>query len=150
MTDNPIKLVVAGGKGHNYDKSIDKLVKKNNLAGDVFFPGYVNEEDKAALMKGADIFVFPSFYEGFGLPIVEAMTLGVPVIASDIAPHREIARDSALFFDPGIPGQLTQKLRELLNNNVEKNSLSEMGKAQARNFSWEISADKALEVFSKL
>ena len=150
MKNNPIRLVIAGGKGYNYDKLIDQLVKKNNLAEDVYFPGYINEEDKAALMKGADIFVFPSFYEGFGLPIVEAMSLGVPIIASDIPSHREIARDSALFFNPKVSGELAQKLRELLNNSVERSSLSERGIAQSQKFSWEESARKILSVFSKM
>jgi len=150
MKDNPIKLVIAGGKGHNYDKLIDKLIKKNNLAKDVFFPGYIDEEDKAALIKGADIFISPSFYEGFGLPIIEAMSLGVPIIVSDIPPHREIACDSALFFNPKVSGELAQKLRELLNNSIERSSLSEREIVQSQKFSWEESARKILGVFSKL
>ena len=147
---NPLKLVIAGGKKHNYDKLIDRAVKKNNLAEDVFFPGYIDEEDKAGVMKGADIFVFPSFYEGFGMPIIEAMSLGVPTIVSDILPHREIADDAVLYFKPEIPGELTQKIKEIISSEVVRDNASRNGKFQAQNFSWEKSARKMLEIFSQM
>ncbi|MFZ2976048.1 MAG: glycosyltransferase family 1 protein [Candidatus Moraniibacteriota bacterium] len=147
---NSIKLVIAGGKGHNYDKLIDDVVKRNNLAEDVFFPGYIDEEDKAGIIKGADIFVFPSFYEGFGMPIIEAMSLGVPTIASDILPHREISGSAVLFFKPEIPGELTQRIKEVVTNEMVRDSLSKNGKAQAEKFSWQKTAQKLLEIFSKM
>jgi len=146
---NSLKLVIAGGKSHNYDELIDEVVKKNNLAEDVFFPGYIDEEDKAGILKGADIFVFPSFYEGFGMPIIEALSLGVPVIVSDIPPHREIAKDAVLFFKPEIPGELTQRIKEVAVNDLVRNSLSRNGKIQAEKFSWQKTAQKLLEIFSK-
>ncbi len=147
---NSLKLVIAGGKGHNYDKLIDEVVKKNNLAEDVFFPGYIDEEDKAGIMKGADIFVFPSFYEGFGMPIIEAMSLGVPTVASDIPSHREIFGNATLFFKPEIPGELTQKIKEILSNDLTRDSLSRNGKMQAEKFSWQKTAQKLLEIFSQM
>ncbi len=147
---NSLKLVIAGGKSHNYDKLIDEVVKKNNLLEDVFFPGYIDEEDKAGIMKGADIFVFPSFYEGFGMPIIEAMSLGVPTVASDIVPHREIFGNATLFFKPEIPGELTQKIKEILSNDLTRDGLSRNGKMQAEKFSWQKTAQKLLEIFSQM
>ncbi|MFA6160109.1 MAG: glycosyltransferase family 1 protein [Parcubacteria group bacterium] len=147
---NSLKLVIAGGKGHNYDKLIDEVVRRNNLAEDVFFPGYIDEEDKAGILKGADVFVFPSFYEGFGLPILEAMSLGVPTIVSDIPPHREIVGSTALFFKPEIPGELTQKIKEIVSNDLTRDSLSKNGKLQAEKFSWQKTAQKLLDIFVEM
>ncbi|HRY82167.1 MAG TPA: glycosyltransferase family 1 protein [Candidatus Moranbacteria bacterium] len=146
---NAIKLVIAGGKAHNYDKMIDEVIEKHNLSQETIFPGYIAEEDKGAIMKGAEIFVSPSFYEGFGVPIIEAMSLGVPTIISDIPPHREIAESSALFFNPQIPGELTQKIKETIGSKIIKDNLSRNGKAQVQKFSWEKSAQKLIGIFSK-
>ena len=147
---NSFKLVIAGGKGYNYDNLIDDVVKKNNLTEDVIFPGYIDEEDKAALIKGAEIFVFPSFYEGFGVPIIEAMSLGVPTIISDILPHREIAGNATLFFSPQIPGEITQRIKEIIGNSLIRNSLLKNGKLQAEKFYWQKSAEKILDIFSEI
>lgn len=145
-----IKLVVAGGKGHNFDKNIDRYIKKYKLKDCVMMPGYIAEEDKAALIKSASIFCFPSFYEGFGIPILEAMSLGVPVIASDIPPHREIAGEAALYFNPDISGELAGKMVELANNHTLKESLVSEESRQVQKFSWQKSAEKMLEIFNKL
>ncbi|MDR3559750.1 MAG: glycosyltransferase family 1 protein, partial [Candidatus Pacebacteria bacterium] len=145
-----LKLVIAGGKGHNYDKKIDTAVANNKLEQDVIFPGFVAEEDKAALMAAADIFCFPSFYEGFGIPILEAMSVGTPVAASDIAPHREIADEAALFFNPDVAGEITQKLTEILKNNTLHNNLTIKGHAQVPKFSWRQTAEKMLNIFESL
>lgn len=145
-----VKLVLAGGKGNNYDKNIDKFIKNYNLGQDIIFPGYIDEKDKAAVMAGAQVFCFPSLYEGFGIPILEAISAGVPVAASDIAPHQEIADGAAVFFNPQVAGELSQKLLELLNNNVSRNNLIIKGKEQANKFSWKKAAEKMLKIFEKL
>lgn len=100
LKQDNIKLVLAGGRGHNYDTRINEAIKQYNLEDRVVFPGFIDEEDKAALMRSARVFCFPSLYEGFGIPILEAMSVGTPVIASDIAPHKEITEGAALLFDP--------------------------------------------------
>jgi glycosyltransferase involved in cell wall biosynthesis len=142
------KLIIAGGKGHNFDKNIEKYIKKYKLEKDVIIPGFIDENDKAALMKSAGIFVFPSLYEGFGIPILEAMSVETPVIASDIAPHREIAGNAALFFNPNISGELAQKLAELINNRVLRESLIAEGLRQAQKFSWQEASNKMLAIFN--
>jgi glycosyltransferase involved in cell wall biosynthesis len=141
------KLVIAGGKSYNFDESIDTYIKKYQLEKDIVMPGFIDEKDKAALMKSALIFVFPSLYEGFGIPILEALTVGVPTIASDITPHREIAEKAVIYFNPNISGELTPKLIELLNNPVLRESLINEGYRQTKKFSWEKTAEKMLKIF---
>ena len=145
-----IKLVIAGGKGHNYDTGIDAAIKKHGLEKRVLFTGFVDEEDKAAVMSAAEVFCLPSLYEGFGIPILEAMSAGVAVVSSDIAPHREIAQEAALFFDPGSSSELSEKLLEVLNNNKQKASLARKGKLQAQKFSWRNTAEKMKKIFESM
>jgi glycosyltransferase involved in cell wall biosynthesis len=150
LENKNLKLVIAGGKGHNYDKNIDNAVFKNNLAGRIIFPGFIKEEDKLALMKAAEIFCFPSFYEGFGIPILEAMAAGVPTVVSDIPCHREIAKEASDYFNPFIPGDLALKLEELLDNKILRENFLASGQRRFMEFSWEKTAGKVLEIFEKL
>lgn len=142
------KLVLAGGKGHNFDVRIEKTAEKYKLSDDIIFPGYIQEEDKAAVMAGADIFCFPSLYEGFGMPILEAMNLGVPVVASSIPPHREVAGESILYFNPVRADELAQRLQTLILGKDLKEKLIKIGLERAQNFSWTKSAQKYLEIFA--
>lgn len=145
-----IKLVIAGGRGHNFDSSIYDEIEKNNLQLDVIFPGYIAEEDKAALMKLARVFCTPSFYEGFGIPILEAMTAGTPVVASSIRPHMEIAGKAALFFDPQNTQELSDKLLDILTNDNLRQELIRKGFEQVGKFSWKDTAEKMLGIFESL
>lgn len=144
------KLIIAGGKGHNFDKNIDRYIEKYKLKEYVVIPGFVDEEDKAAFIKSALIFCFPSFYEGFGIPILEAMSLGVPVIVSDILPHREIAEDAVLYFDPQNVDELSKKIADLLCNQSLCDALIQKGKNQAEKFSWKSSAEKMVGIFKSV
>jgi glycosyltransferase involved in cell wall biosynthesis len=100
-------------------------------------------------MAGAEIFCSPSLYEGFGLPILEAINLGVPVAASSIPPHREVAGESILFFNPVRADELAQRLRTLIFDKDVREKLIKIGLERARNFSWLKSAQKYLEIFAK-
>ena len=144
---NDIRLVIAGGKGHNYDQGIDEAVKKYNLGADVIFPGFIDEDDKAALLKGAVVYAFPSLYEGFGIPILEAMSVGTPVVASDISPHKEISGDAALFFDPSNPQDLADKLQKVINDDNLRHELVQKGLEKVKEYSWKKTAEKMLEIF---
>lgn len=145
-----IKLVLAGGKGHNYDMDIERTVRRYNMESDVILPGYIDEEDKAPLMKSAQIFCLPSLYEGFGIPILEAMSVGTPVVASDIPSQREVAGEAALFFDPKDPSELAQRIEILLENKEKRNTLIDKGKERVKIFSWRVSAERMLDIFSGL
>ena len=143
----PLKLVIAGGKGHNFDPKIDEMMEKYNLQDKVIFPGFIDEEDKAAVMKAADIFCLPSFYEGFGIPILEAMSVGTPVVASDIPPHKEIAGYSALYFNPESPEELAKIINMLSNDESLRQDLIRKGLEQVKKFSWAITARRIWEIF---
>jgi glycosyltransferase involved in cell wall biosynthesis len=147
-TSSNIELVVAGGKGHNFDKHIDAIIKEKKLSQHVIFPGYIAEEDKAAVISLAHVFCYPSLYEGFGIPIIEAMGRQVPVIASDIPPHREIADEAVLFFDPNDPRDLKEKMTKVLHDADLRERLIRKGIEQANKYSWDNTAKKILSIFN--
>ncbi|MFA7209245.1 MAG: glycosyltransferase family 1 protein [Parcubacteria group bacterium] len=144
------KLVLAGGRGHNFDQRIDEFIKSYSLQEYVILPGFIDEADKPILMGLAQAFCFPSLYEGFGIPVLEAMTLGVPVIASDIPPHSEITEGAALFFDPNDPDDFADKLTRIVIDDSLRFSLSQKGLVQAAKFSWLKTAEKMLAIYKKL
>lgn len=146
-----IKLVIAGNRSaHNFDPDIDESIKKYNLQDKIIFPGWIDEEDKPALYKLAGCFVFPSLYEGFGIPIVEAMAAGVPVVSSDKSSLPEAGRDGAVFANPEKPGEFAEKIHEVLSDENLRKNLIEKGKKAAKNFSWQKTAEKTLEVYESL
>jgi glycosyltransferase involved in cell wall biosynthesis len=143
-----MKLVLAGGRGHNYDSAIDQKIKACALKEtEIIFPGFILEEDKKAVMILADLFCFPSLYEGFGIPILEAFSAKTPCVVSDIPPHREVAGDAVLFFIPEETDDLVQKLLKILADESQKNQLVEKGKERLGIFSWEKTARKMQEIF---
>lgn len=145
-----LKLVLAGKKGHNYDKKIDKIIEKNDLKEAVIFPGYIDEKDKFLLMTSAQIFCFPSLYEGFGLPVLEALSAGAPSVISQIPPHQEIAEGAVEFFNPYSAQDLAEKLQKVLKDENRRNYLISKGKGISYQFSWQKSAKKLLSIFKTL
>jgi len=143
------KLVLAGGRGHNFDDKIIETVEKNGLSDQVILPGFIEEDDKAASIAGADVFCFPSLYEGFGIPILEAMSVGTPVVASRILPHEEIAQGSVAFFDPENPEELSEKLLEAIGNTAWREKLIAGGRRQVEKFSWQETSNKMLNILKK-
>jgi glycosyltransferase involved in cell wall biosynthesis len=144
-----IKLVLAGNrKAHNFDKKIDEVLSKNNLKNDIVFPGFIDTVDKKVVYKMAKVYVFPSFYEGFGIPILEAMSQGVPVLASDIAPHREVGIDADIYFNPNSVDNLSDMLYNICVDKEKRESLIELGLAKSKQFSWKESAQKMLNLFN--
>jgi glycosyltransferase involved in cell wall biosynthesis len=146
-----IKLVLAGNRrAHNFDKKIDETIEKNNLTHKIIFPGWIDEEDKPIFLQIATCFVFPSLYEGFGIPIIEAMASGTPVVCSDIPVLREIGKDAALFCDPKDSQQFTENISKILNDENLRKILIQKGINIARNFTWEKTAEKTLGVYKTL
>ncbi len=146
-----IKLVIAGKKtGYNFDKKIDDVIVKLGLQNDVYFPGYISEEDKPTIFKLSQVFVFPSLYEGFGIPILEAMNQGIAVLAADIPSLREVGEESAIYFNPGDIDGFSKALYNLIRDpQVRQNIISE-GLQRVRFFSWEKSAHELLTAYCKL
>lgn len=142
-------LVLVGGRGWR-DDSIRSAIQEARIAGDrVVLPGYVATEDLPALYSGAESFVFPSHYEGFGLPILEAMSCGTPVITADNSSLPEAAGQAALYVDSNNVDQLTESMKKLLTDPDLQATLRKKGVAQARKFSWENCADRLLEAIKK-
>ncbi len=146
---NDLKLVIAGRKGWLYD-DIFKAVEECGLRGEVVFPGYVEEEDLPSLYSAAELFVYPSLYEGFGLPPLEAMACGVPVAASEAPPLPEILGDAALFFPPRDVEAMASAMEKALQDGELRRKLREKGFARSSLFSWDKSARKLLEIYQRL
>lgn len=141
-------LVIAGGRGWLYEE-IFETVEKLGLGNDVIFTKYIPDEDLCPLICGALAFVFPSIYEGFGLPPLEAMTCGVPVIVSDAASLPEVVGDSALIADAYNTDDMAEKLLRIYNEPQLRRELSEKGIKRAEKFTWENSAKKLYEVYKE-
>jgi len=138
------------GKSHPelaHLKNFSKLVSKSKK---VVRLGFVPDDDLVAIYNLATVYVQPSFYEGFGLPLLEAMSCGTPVLASDIGAHREIASDTALFFDPYNVSDLKEKLNEIISQKDLRKSLVEKGLKRVKDFSWLKTAKETLKVYEKI
>lgn len=138
-------LVIAGKKGWLYEP-IFKKVKQLNLAKRVIFTDFIPDEDVPILMAGAKVFVMPSFWEGFGIPVVEAMATGTPVVASNAGSLPEIVGEAGIIVDPYKPEGIARGIVEARKN---REALVKRGLEQAKKFSWEECAKKTLRVLEK-
>ncbi len=145
----PHKLVLAGRKGW-LSEGIYRRAASSPLASDILFPGFVPEEDLPALYSAADLFVFPSLYEGFGLPPLEAMACGTPVVASRSASLPEVVGEAALLVEPEDVEGLAEALASALGDTGLRARMVAAGLEQSRQFTWEASAHKMLRVYRRL
>lgn len=134
-----LKLIVVGKLDWRMEKIINSV---GDLKNKIIFTGFVSEIEKQDLIKKATALIFPSLYEGFGLPIVEANVLGTPVICSDIPAFREVAADSASFFNPLDEQDIAAKIKGLLDAPELVSALSARGRINAQRFNWVSSAQK--------
>jgi glycosyltransferase involved in cell wall biosynthesis len=143
-------LVIAGKKGWLYDKIFEK-VKILSLEKRVIFTDFIPEEDKPAIIRGAEAFVLPSFWEGFGLDVVSALACGVPVIVSDRGSLPEIAGKSSMVINPDRPEEIAGAIKKVLRlSKNEYNKLSQEGIKWASSFSWQETAKKTMQIFLNL
>jgi len=144
------KLVIAGKKGWLYE-SIFERVKALGLTKDIIFTDFVPEEDKAPLIKGAKVFVLPSFWEGFGLDVLNAMACGVPVVVSDAGSLPEVAGEAGVIVNPYKTESIAKGIAKVLSmNDLEYNKLVEKGLRQVQKFSWEKTAKMTIEILEKV
>jgi len=157
-------LVLAGKRGWLY-KDLLAQVRRLSLEGPalsgvegpalsgaegrVLFPGYVPDEDKAALLSGALAFAFPSLYEGFGLPVLEAQACGCPVITSTTSSLPEVVRDAALLVDPSDTAAIAAGMQRIATDHVLRETLTERGFTNVRRFSWAACAQSVLSVIEQ-
>jgi glycosyltransferase involved in cell wall biosynthesis len=140
------KLVIAGKKGWLYETIFEK-VRTLGLKNDIIFTDFVDEQDKPALIAGAKLFVLPSFWEGFGLDILNAMACGVPVVISKAGSLPEVGGEAAVYVNAEDTVSIAQGIKKVLSlTKKEYNILVEKGLAQAEKFSWEDTARKTLEI----
>jgi glycosyltransferase involved in cell wall biosynthesis len=140
-------LVIAGGWGWKWQPII-RAWQKSPARERIIFTGYVNREDKVYLYNLASLFVYPSFYEGFGLPPLEAMACGCPVITSANSSLPEVTENAAVMIDADNRGQIVAAMAEILANQSWRQELSDRGRRQAAQFSWTKAASQYLKVFS--
>ena len=142
-------LVLAGGKGWLYDEIFEQ-VNKSGLGDKVIFTQYIPSEEICPLMNGAEAFVFPSLYEGFGMPPLEAMACGTPVIVSSSASLPEVVGDCGIIVDAYSEESIADAMEKIADNQELKKQLSEKGIVRAREFSWEKSAEKLYSIYERL
>ncbi|MEW5766349.1 MAG: glycosyltransferase [bacterium] len=142
------KLVIPGRKGWLYNE-IFQLVRDLELEKDVIFTGAVENEELSYLYNAAELFVFPSFYEGFGLPVLEAMACGTPVITSNTSSLTEVAGEAAILVDPHNVEELAEAMHRVLTDTALKDQMREKGLEQVSKFSWEKCARETLEVYQE-
>ena len=145
VKDNAL-FVIAGGKGWG-GVNIDEVVYDLGLTNNVFLPGYVDELSLACLYANAQFLVMPSLYEGFGLPLVEAMAHGVPVLTSNNSSMPEVAGDAGLLVDPEDVDSIAAGLNQLITNKELRSRLAANAKINAGRFNWDESAKRTLAVF---
>jgi glycosyltransferase involved in cell wall biosynthesis len=145
-----LKLVIAGKKGWLYEP-IFRKVQDLKLEKKVIFTDFIPEGDKAPLIAGAKVFTAPSFWEGFGIQVLEAMACGVPVVISDIASLPEVGGKAAIYCDPNKVETIVKALEKVLSmSKSEYNTLKLECVNQARKFSWERTARETLKVFEEV
>lgn len=143
---NKIFLVVAGSIDERFTGP-QKVVSRLRLGDAVKFIGHAYDEELAVLYKNSLCMVFPSFLEGFGLPLLEAMDYGTPIACSDIPVHREVAGDAAIFFNPHSPENMAEVISRLINDERLRRELIQAGQNRLQAFTWENSARKTMEVY---
>lgn len=152
ITDEPeaadLQLVIAGHKGWK-SEGIFQAINRFGIARRLRYVGYVSHEEKLLLLKKAQAFVFPSFHEGFGLPILEAMTAGTPVLTSNVTAMPEVAGQAAVLVDPTDKAALTQALRRLVRNQGLRERLIAAGRQQAAKFSWTEAARQTITLYQR-
>mgnify|MGYP005832136239 CR=1 FL=1 len=146
---DPVKLVIAGKKGWLYADFFQQL-RTSGLDGEVILPGFIADEDLPALYSAADVFVFPSWYEGFGLPVLEAMACGAPVICSNVSSLPEVVGEAALMVAPDDIRGLSQAISRTLTDAALRQELIGRGLRQAAQFTWEKAAQQTLMIYEEV
>lgn len=141
-------LVLIGRKGYGFDK-VEENIKKYGLENDVIFPGWIETNDLTKILAGARAMIFPSNYEGFGIPVIEAMACGTPVICSNTTSLPEVAGDAAILVDPKNKEQIVEAMKKIVADENLRQNLVEKGLENVKRFSWEKCAQETLDVILK-
>ncbi len=141
------KLVLAGDAGYGYDET-KYMIREFDLVRDVVMPGWVEEDDVPYLYSAASVFVLPSLYEGFGIPLLQAMACGVPIAASEVTSIPEVLGNAGLLFNPNYALSIAEALTKIVSDKKLQARLIEKGLERVKDFSWEKTAGKTLKVIT--
>ncbi len=145
----PHNLLLIGKPGWRYEP-IFESIKNSPYNQNIYHLDYLSDQAVAFCYSRADVFAYPSYYEGFGLPVLEAMTLGTPVVTSNVSSLPEVAGNAALTIDPNQPIQLAEAIYKVINDNLLRQELIEKGKHQAQQFSWQKTARQTIAAYKAL
>jgi len=150
IRDRDYNLVIVGNRSNfiNPDKTLSKIIEESNLQDRVYFTGSISDNDLPYIYNLSKLLVFPSLYEGFGIPPLEAQACGVIVVASDIPPLREVYKDNILYFDPLNIGSISSELNRAIDDISLKEILIEKGLKNTDTFSWQKSAKALIDIVS--
>lgn len=143
-----LKLLIAGSEAWKSESTLKKI-SNSRFKEDIIITGTLSFEDIAVLYKNALIFIFPSLYEGFGIPVLEAMASGIPVISADNSSLREVGGDAALYFKSEDSAELADVIESVIEDEIMRNLLVEKGIERVKNFSWEKCAKETLDKLIK-
>jgi glycosyltransferase involved in cell wall biosynthesis len=146
---HPAPLVIVGGRGWAYDE-VKEVVEKLSLVKRVIFAGFADDDDLPALYRSATVLAYPALFEGFGMPVLEAMACGTPVVTSNASSLPEAAGDAALLVDPLDEGAIAAALDRLLEEPALRSELVRKGLARAAEFTWDRAARQTFEIYEAL
>jgi len=143
------KLLISGIKGWDYQSIFDKVASLG-VEKEIIFSGFIPNELIPFLYNGASAFVYPSLYEGFGLPVLEAMACGVPVVTSNVSSLPEVAGDAAILINPYSVDELADGIWRILSDEELRNQCIEKGIERAKSFTWERCAMETMKAFNEV
>lgn len=145
---NTYALVIAGGRGWKDEAILSEIKHQQERGLSIVLPGYISDREKTSLYAHSSCFVLPSHYEGFGMPILEAMQYGIPVAVSDIPVFHEVAGDAALYFDKDSPADISTTIQRLLTDKPGRTTLVKAGHDQLTRYSWQRNAIAVYEALA--
>jgi glycosyltransferase involved in cell wall biosynthesis len=149
MLPERFHLVLAGGNGYG-SEGVHDFIRRQRLGGRIHTPGYVSPSQLDSLYSAANIFLFPSFEEGFGIPVLEAMARGVPVLAANGSSLPEVGGDAAAYVNPHSVEEIAAKVRQIADDGNVREEMTQRGRARARRFTWQSTAGQTLDVYDEV
>lgn len=142
------KLVLAGGQGHGYE-DIKRTIETSKNKSDIKELGFISEEKKWNYLGNADVFFFPSFCEGFGIPLIESQSVGTPLVTSKIGPLDEVVGNDDICVDPNKPEEIAKKAQKIISDEDFRRDVVQKGIENVKRFSWEKCAEETARVIKR-
>lgn len=140
------KLVLAGRSGYGWE-DIKSQIANSKYGREIVLTGFISEEEKYRLLENADVFLFPTFYEGFGLPVLEAQVVGTPVVTSNISSLPEVGNESVAYCDPNEAKTIADAIYAMVSDEIYRNDIIRKGYKNTKRFSWDRCASQTAEIF---